>query len=131
MSQAPRRSIEIEGHDHRDLPIPAASRVGPLVATGGVRGVDRTTGVIPPEIDQQIELMFANLRAIIEAAGASCEEIAKVTIWVKSANARALINKEWIAMFPEPGSRPARHILTYDLPGQMLVQCEALAYTGG
>jgi hypothetical protein len=30
-------------------------------------------------------------------------------------------------MFPDPEDRPSRHVLTYDLPGGMLVQCELWA----
>jgi 2-iminobutanoate/2-iminopropanoate deaminase len=36
----------------------------------------------------------------------------------------------WMEMFPDEGSRPARHILNYALPAGMLMQCEALALLG-
>jgi enamine deaminase RidA (YjgF/YER057c/UK114 family) len=122
-----RTSIEIEGHGHGTLPIPAGSRVGPFVATGGVRGADPTSGELPGELADQVRFMFANLASIVVAGGASAETILKVTIWIKVPEARAAINSEWIKMFPDAKSRPARHVLSYDLPGGMLVQCEALA----
>jgi 2-iminobutanoate/2-iminopropanoate deaminase len=123
-----RSSIDVPGLSHHGLPIPAGSRVGPLLVTGGVRGVDRATGVMPEDVSEQCRLMFHNLRAIVEAGGGNSESIAKVTVWIANADARESINKEWLRMFPNPASRPARHILAYALPRGMLVQCEAMAY---
>jgi 2-iminobutanoate/2-iminopropanoate deaminase len=122
-----RRSIHVEGLGHGDLPIPAAARVGSLVATGGVRGVDRMTGKMPTDLSEQVRLMFENLLVILQAAGATREGILKLTIWIRNNDARAAINREWLAMFPDEHSRPARHIMLYELGGGMLVQCEALA----
>lgn len=122
-----RRSIHVTGLEHGKLPIPNASRIGPFIATGGIRGVDPKTRVMPDDVAGQTALMFANLRAIIEAAGASCDDILKLTIWIADPAAREAINVEWLKLFPDEHSRPARHILNYELPAGMRVQCEALA----
>lgn len=122
-----RHSIHVAGLEHGKLPIPNASRIGPFIATGGIRGVDPKTRVMPDDVAGQTALMFANLRAIIEAAGASCDDILKLTIWIADPAAREAINVEWLKVFPDEHSRPARHILSYELPAGMLVQCEALA----
>jgi len=127
MNNPIRKSIEVAGLLHKGLPIPVASRIGPFVATGGISGLDPQRHLLPTDLADQVRQMFLNLRAIVTAAGASCEAVLKLTIWVKATEARPLINEEWIKMFPNPQSRPARHILNYDLPGGMLVQCEALA----
>ena len=42
-----RRRIEVEGFGHGGQPIPAASRVGNIVMTGGGCGLDPETGKIP------------------------------------------------------------------------------------
>ncbi len=122
-----RRSVEVDGLSHGALPIPVASRIGQVIATGGIRGVDPATGIMPEDVGQQAMLMFDNLRRAVEAAGASADSILKVTIWIATADARTALNPPWLALFPDPASRPARHILSYDLPGGMLVQCDALA----
>jgi 2-iminobutanoate/2-iminopropanoate deaminase len=125
-----RRSINVEGFNHGSLPIPAASRVGNMVATGGVYGLDPATGALPEDVGLQGELMFANLKRILAAAGASLEDVVKMTFWVKVPEARQVINAGWLAAFPDAGSRPARHTLQNDhLPANMLVQCDALAVT--
>ncbi len=124
-----RRSIEVEGFNHGPQPIPAASRVGPLVMTGGMYGLDLETGTLPDDAAEQARLMFANLEKVLEAAGASFEAVVKMTIYVKVAEARAAVNTQWLKAFPDPASRPARHTLVNDtLPGNMAVQCDATAY---
>jgi enamine deaminase RidA (YjgF/YER057c/UK114 family) len=122
-----RRSLEIPGLQHEN-PIPVAAQIGPLVATSGVFGKDPNTGVIPPDIATQCALMFSNLRRILAAAGGTPEDILKMTVWVKDKSLRPHVNQEWLAMFPDEHSRPARHsLLNPDLPGAALVQCEILA----
>lgn len=126
-----RGSLEIPGLQHEN-PIPVASIIGPFLATSGVFGKDPATGVIPPEIETQCALMFANLRLILAAAGGTPEDILKMTVWVKDKTLRPHVNKEWLAMFPDEHSRPARHsLLNADLPGAALVQCEILAVISG
>jgi 2-iminobutanoate/2-iminopropanoate deaminase len=122
-----RRSIEVTGLGHGGLPIPAAARIGPFVATGAVRGVDPATGELSKDISEQVRRMFQNLEAIVQAAGAAADDILKLTIWICDDTARPAINDEWVRLFPDPHSRPARHILRYQLGGGMLIQCEALA----
>lgn len=126
---ARRRSIEVEGFSHGAQPIPAASRVGPLVMTGGVYGLDPETGTLPDDVFDQSRLMFANLARIMTAAGGSLADIARMTVYVKVPQARAAVNDEWLKAFPDPADRPARHTLVNEaLPANMLVQCDATAW---
>lgn len=123
-----RRSIEVEGFSHGAQPIPAASRVGNIVMTGGIYGLDPATGKIPDDVETQAELMFDNLKRIMAAAGGSFDRIVKMTVYVKVPEARPAVNKHWIAVFPDAASRPARHTFQNDhLPANMLVQCDVMA----
>lgn len=125
-----RVSFEVEGLGHAN-PIPAVSRIGNIVATGGVSGMDRKTGKMPVVVDAQCTNMFANLRVILAAAGASPDDVIRVTVWIKRPEIRAEVNKHWVAMFPDPHSRPARHTMFYDqFSGDAVVQCEAWAVIG-
>jgi regulator of RNase E activity RraA/enamine deaminase RidA (YjgF/YER057c/UK114 family) len=124
-----RRSIEIVGFGHGGQPIPAASRVGPLLATGGVYGLDPATGTLPDDVGEQVRLMFANLARILEAGGGTMGAIARMTVFVKDPAARGAVNDEWVRTFPDADRRPARHTLVNDnLPGKMAVQCDAMAW---
>ncbi len=124
-----RKSIEVEGYSHGNLPIPAASRVGPLVMTGGIHGLDPATGKLPDDLTEQTELMFFNLERIMKAAGVGLDRIARMTVYVKVPEARQAVNVEWVKAFPDRASRPARHTLVNEnLPSNMLVQCDATAF---
>lgn len=126
-----RQSFEVEGLGHAN-PIPAVSRIGNIVATGGVSGTDTSTGKMPEDAPAQCANMFANLRKILAAAGATPEDVIRVTVWIKRPEIRAEVNKEWVVMFPDPHSRPARHTMFYDqFTSPMIVQCEAWAVVGG
>lgn len=124
----PRRSINVEGFSHGNLPIPAASRLGPLVITGGIHGLDLSGGD-PGDAFAQAGRMFANLAKIIGAAGGGLHSVVRMTVHVKAPEAREALNVEWLKAFPDEASRPARHTLVNDhLPGPMLIQCDATAY---
>lgn len=126
-----RKSFEVEGLGHAN-PIPAVSRIGNLVSTGGVSGTDTRTGKMPEDAEEQCANMFANLRKILAAAGATPEDVIRVTVWIKRPEIRAEVNKHWVVMFPDPDSRPARHTMFYDqFTRPMVVQCEAWAVIGG
>jgi enamine deaminase RidA (YjgF/YER057c/UK114 family) len=122
-----RASFDIEGLGHAN-PIPAVSRIGNIVATGGVSGTDVSTGKIPEDVTAQCAHMFANLRTILAAAGATPEDVIRVTVWIARPEIRAEVNKEWVVIFPDARSRPARHTMFYEhFAGAMAVQCEAWA----
>jgi 2-iminobutanoate/2-iminopropanoate deaminase len=122
-----RKSFDVDGLGHAN-PIPAVSRIGNLVATGGVSGTDTSTGEMPEQVSAQCANMFANLRKILAAAGAAPEDVIRVTVWIARPEIRAEVNKQWVVMFPDPDSRPARHTMFYDrFKSPMVVQCEAWA----
>jgi 2-iminobutanoate/2-iminopropanoate deaminase len=126
-----RRSIDIDGFNHGGQPIPAASRIGGLIATGGIHGLDPATGALPDDVGEQARLMFWQLGRVLAAAGATMNDIARMTIYAKVPEARAAVNALWLEAFPDPASRPARHTLVYEhLPANMLVQCDAIAMVG-
>jgi len=75
--------------------------------------------------------MFANVRRVMEAAGGSVEDIIKLVVWAKDKAFKEAVNKEWLAMFPDAHSRPARHTMLYNgFSGNTLIQCEIVAVLG-
>jgi 2-iminobutanoate/2-iminopropanoate deaminase len=122
------RSILVPGLGHGSNPVPAAARCGPLLATGGVRGIDLATGSLPDDPRSEVRHAFANLGAILQAGGAHWADVLHVTVFLADGSVRELVNAEWVATFPDETARPARHVLVQPLPGGMTVQLEALAY---
>jgi enamine deaminase RidA (YjgF/YER057c/UK114 family) len=99
-----------------------------LLVTGGVSGSDPETGKVPDGLEDQCRFMFANVRRILAVAGGSPDDIIKMTVFMKDRAGRGAVNKEWLAMFPDEASRPARHTLAYDgLQAPVVVQCEVMA----
>lgn len=123
-----RRSIEVDGLHHSANLIPAASRVGSLVVTGGVYGMDPVTGVVASDAKEQVRLTFLQLGRVLAEAGAGLDDVAKLTFYVRTIELRPFINEIWRQHFPDAASRPTRHTMVYDhLPGAILVQCDAIA----
>jgi 2-iminobutanoate/2-iminopropanoate deaminase len=126
-----RKSIEVEGFSHAGNPIPAASRVGNTVMTGGISGQDPVTGKVPEDPKAQVAIAFANLEKIITASGATLGDIVKVGVILKSFDLREEVNVHWVKMFPDEHSRPARHTMRYDhFGGNTAIQLEATAVVG-
>ena len=123
-----RRSFEVAGIEH-ESPIPAATRIGPLIMSSGIFPRDPATGKAPEGLEKQTALLFANIRRVVESAGGTTGDIVKITVWAKDGTTKDHLNKEWLAMFPDPHSRPARHMFLYqDMPANMLIQCDLTAY---
>jgi 2-iminobutanoate/2-iminopropanoate deaminase len=125
-----RQSIDVPGARHVN-PIPSACRRGPFVVTGAISGADPESGKVDPDLDAQCRAMFANVRRVMETAGGTPEDIVKMTVWITDRSLREILNRHWIAMFPDPQSRPARHTVTsHDLVAPMQIQCDILAVLG-
>ena len=121
-----RQTIYLKDFGHKN-PIPTACRIGDTLMSGIVYGLDPQTGQVAETLDAQCRLMFAHVRAIVEAGGGTIDDIVKMTIWLKDRSQRDPVNREWEAMFPDPADRPARQAMSADLPGGMLVQCDFVA----
>ena len=123
-----RTSIYVEGFGHKN-PIPPAVRMGNMMFTGIIQGTDPATRTLPATLAEQCALMFDNVRRILEGAGGTADNIAKMTVWMKdrSQSQRDIVNAEWVTMFPDPATRPARHSMQADLDGGKLIECDFIA----
>lgn len=126
---ARRTSIYVDAFGHAN-PIPSACRVGNILTSGIVYGLDPSTGKVAPTLEEQCALMFAHMRTIVEAGGGTVDDIVKVTVWMADRSQRAPLNKEWLAMFPDPQDRPARQAMQAQLGNGMLIQLDFLAVIG-
>lgn len=103
------------------------SRVGNTLYSSGIPGIDPETGRVAPDAASQARFAFQHMRALLEAGGARLDDVVRLTVYVKDASAREPVNAEWLACFPDPHDRPARHTLTYDLQHGMWLQLEVVA----
>ena len=127
---AKRQSVNFPGFSHQN-PIPNASRIGNVMMTSVISGVDPGTRNLPPELAKQVINLFGHVRAAITAAGGTPDDIIKMTFWMKEpATGRAALNDEWVKMFPDAASRPARHTMALGSESSALVTCEFVAVFG-
>lgn len=121
-----RISVNTEGFAHVN-PIPVASRIGQHLYSGVLTGRDLDTREFPASLDDQVRLVFERIAELMDAAGGSPDDIIKVHLWVERYRDRDAINREWVAMFPDPKSMPARQIIKAELDQGGLIQADIVA----
>lgn len=125
-NREPRRSVNTEGFAHVN-PVPVASRIGRHLQSGVLTGRDLETRQFPESLDEQVRIVFERIAELMVAAGGSPADILKINLWVERYRDRDAINREWTAMFPDPGSRPARQIIKAQLDEGALIQADVVA----
>ena len=83
--------------------------------------------LVPGGIAEQTEQVFANLRAILEAAGSSLEQIVKTTVFLQNLDDFAGMNEVYAQ---HVGDRPPARatVEVARLPSGALVEIEAVAH---
>ncbi len=105
-----------------DNPVPRTSRKGPLIFSSMITGRDPASGRMPDGIEAQARHLFGHIRALVVGAGGTTDDIVKVDLWMVDRRDRAALDAEWVAMFPDKMSRPARHTRQAELEdGQLIV----------
>ncbi|PVZ19707.1 MULTISPECIES: RidA family protein [unclassified Pseudomonas] len=122
-----RHAIYLQQFAHAN-PIPAACRRGPLLMSGVINGNDPATGELPADLDTQCRHVFTHVQAILQAAGATPDDVVKMTVWLQDREQRGPLNEQWLKLFPDAKSRPARHALQAATPSKFLIQCEFTAW---
>ena len=121
-----RISIDLPGLRHAN-PIPAAARIGPFLASGALTGRDPLTREMPVTLERQCANVFTHVRALMAAAGGGTDDILKMTFHLADPRDRKALNREWLAMFPDPARRPARQVVAAQLDGAARIHCDLLA----
>lgn len=121
-----RVAVHTEGFAHAN-PVPVASRIGRCLVSGVLTGRDLVTRSFSDSLDDQVRLVFERIAELLETAGGTTDDILKITFWVERYRDRDALNREWIAMFPDPDSRPARQIMRAQLDEGALLQADLIA----
>jgi reactive intermediate/imine deaminase len=107
-----------------------AVRAGDTVYVSGQIPLDPSTGeLIGGDIEAQIRRVFENLRAIIEAAGATFANVVKLNVYLTDLRHFALVNQTMAQYFREP--YPARAAVgVASLPRGAQVEMECILHVG-
>ncbi len=124
---AKRSVVKVPGMAGHRNPIPTCVTLGDLILPSVISGHD-PSGTDPiTDPARQIQQAFVNMKHIIESAGGTLDGIGKVVVYLKDFSHRQFVNEQWLAMFPDEGNRPARHVMKADLQGTTWIQMDVIA----
>lgn len=110
----------------------AIAASGQLLFVAGQIALDPATGEIvgPGDVKQQTEQVLANLKAILEAGGATVQDVVKTTVFLSDMNNFAAMNAVYAQHFDEE-TAPARACVEVSrLPKDVLVEIDCIAVVG-
>lgn len=111
-------SIYLPGVGARANPIPMGAKVGNVVHSSSLWGMNFQTKTFPTNLDEQAELLFMNITNFLEQAGGRPENIVFLRVFIRKERHREAhdaLNKPWLKMFPDENHRPARHTMWAEL----------------
>jgi 2-iminobutanoate/2-iminopropanoate deaminase len=111
-------------------PYSQAIRSGHLLFCSGQVALDAVTGqVSAQDVEGQTRKVMENMGAVLQAGGATFDEVVKTTIFLKSMNDFPKVNEIYGSYFK--GTPPARSTVEVSrLPKDVLVEVEAIAVLG-
>ncbi len=101
-----REQINPKGYGEPHGPYANGVKLGQFVFTTQI-GTDIEGNVVPGGIKEQTRAIMANAKAVLETAGGSFDDIAKVTIYVTDMALVPEMNEVYSTYF-KPGGFPAR-----------------------
>lgn len=108
-------------------PYSQAMDLGNLVITSGQLPLDPATGAFPEGIQAQTKQSLTNVKAILEAAGLTMDQVVKTTVFLSDMNNFGAMNEVYATFFTE-GGYPARSAVEVArLPKDALVEIEVIA----
>ena len=123
----PRQIITTENAPHSPL-YSLGVKAGPHVVVSGMAGIDPATGSLAGDtIQDQARQALTNCQAILQAAGASLDDVLEVGVLLTRPADFAGLNEEYARWFPS--GPPTRYVakLGVELPG-LLVSIRMTAF---
>ncbi len=95
---------------NRPLPFSAAVRVGPTLYLSGQLGTDSAARLVPGGIVPETRQALHNVRAILDRAGGTMDDVVKCTAMLADMSEWAAMNQEYVTHFRKD-RLPARSAL--------------------
>ena len=122
-----RQAVSSESAPRAIGPYSQAIRAGSWLFVSGQIPLDPATGaMVDGDIATQTHRVFANLKAILEAAGASFDHVVRTTVYLADMNDFAKVNEIYATYFSSPA--PARAtVQAARLPRDSRVEIDLIA----
>ncbi len=102
---------------------------GWIYLSGQIPIAPETNQVISGTIEEQAELVLNNAKNVLEAAGASLENVVKVTVYLADMDDFAKVNEVYSTFFPaNPPARAAVQVAR--LPKDVAIEVDMVAFLG-
>ncbi len=109
-------------------PYSQAVKAGCFVFVAGQIPLDPSTGKLVEDFEEAARRALENVKAILEAAGATLGDVVKVTVYIRDISRFQDFNRVYSEFFRD--SKPARAVVEVsNLPLNAPLEIEAIAYT--
>jgi 2-iminobutanoate/2-iminopropanoate deaminase len=130
VSNSQKRAIRTDSAPTPTGPFNQAIRVGNLIFTAGQAGRNRETGQMG-DIRDQTGWALRNIAAILQAAGASLDDVVKTTVYLKEGADSTAMSEAYASHFQDPLPARSSVVVTRLKNPEMLVEIEAIAVVDG
>ena len=107
-------------------PFSKSVRAGDFVYISGQMGMDANGQLVNGSIEDETRQTMENLKAALQEAGCTMDDVVKCTCWIDDARDFARFNKVYASYFNEP--LPTRSCVESRLVISAKVEVEAIAY---
>lgn len=112
-----RRYLNLSGHA-AVLPFSDAVLVGDTLYLSGRIGIDPATGLAPPEVDRELELLFTGVESVLQLANMRLDDLVQVQVFSPDITLWESFNKAYLKYF------------TRDLPARAFIGSGPLLKNG-
>lgn len=123
----PKEIIQLKNTTTTNAAYSPGIRVNDFIFISGQGPIDADGKVVGETIEEQTRITLENVKAVLEAAGATLADVVKATVHLDDMSLFDRYNAVYKSYFPDP--RPARTTVGSQL-GDILVEIDVIAYIG-
>ena len=123
----PKTAIRTDNAPPPAGPYSQAIRAGDFLFVAGQGGANPATGEMADNIADQTRQTLENIKAILEAGGATMADVVKSTVHLSDMANFQAFNSVYVEYFPDP--KPVRTTVG-SMIGKIMVEIDVIAYLG-
>lgn len=111
--------------------LPAGVGLGPVVFAPALMPIDPATQrVVAGGMEEQLRALLQNMDRLLEAAGGTRQDVARVTLFMADVTDRTAMNRVWKEWYPDENDRPPHKYVPVPLPDGILAGAQVIALVG-